>query len=73
MNSDNYTFIAVCIAACICFGFFSSCAAKINAADDAAVVEMVKAGANPVAASCSVGREGHETCAAVGAHANQAK
>lgn len=67
---ENIFSAIVATAFVICVISIGSCTVQTNERDDAAVVEMVKAGANPIAASCAVGREHSETCVAVGVHHN---
>lgn len=60
---DSYIRIAI-FAGMVAISVFAGCTAHINYVDDAAIVELVKHGSDPLAAKCAIrGDERNFACA----------
>lgn len=54
MSEDNQMCQILMIAACFAVACVAGCSGYVNHVDDATMAEMVRAGANPIAARCAV-------------------
>lgn len=63
MDTDKVLAIILPVSVCLIVACFSSCTVQINKADNNAITEMVKNGADPISAKCAVKGEGSsESC-----------
>jgi len=60
--SENRMNVFLAIIGCLAFLSIPSCVVVQNNADNAAVVEMVKHGANPIEAACAVRSGNTQNC-----------